>query len=215
MNTHIYNKIYQKLQDISPILETKQKSLFIIGQAKSATTSLQKTCCKILDFRNGGEHLNNRLIRRNFPDLNITNFKLWAPKEQWPLFRAISKIFQYGWVIKDVSQQPFIFHNIEWINSNFNVLYIERPIHEVVFTNRRKKWRWKHLIKMRTLLNKIKFQHKITYEDYIYDHTVILNILHGMYTCCKEYNYIDSKFISKRKEVTSRKIDTHYLGNFE
>jgi len=112
----------------------------------------------------------------------------------------------YGWVIKDVSQQEFVYYNIEWIRKHFHILYIERPINEVIFTNKRKKWRWKHLRSKRKFLDKIKFEHVIKFHDYISDSTVLPKILTNIYGYCNNYDYMNKKFINKRREVLSRTV---------
>ncbi len=202
----ITNETYNCLSDVTKDWGA-QKSLFIISQARSGTTILQKTCCQMLGFRNGTEHLNNRMVHKKFPNLNIPAFKLWAPTTQYSLLKSISSIFKYGWVIKDVSQQEFVYHNIEWIRKHFHILYIERPIDEVVFTNKRRKWRWKHLRGMREVLNKMKFEHTIQFHEYISDRTVLPKILTSLYGYCNDYNYMNEEFVTKRNEVLSRTIE--------
>lgn len=186
------------------------KSLFIVSQARSGSTSLQKVCCQMLKFKDGHEHLNKRHLESFFPELYSLKFPdgfpYWASVEYWPVMKNVSLQFIDNWVIRDVCQQTFVVNNLSWIKEHFNVLYLERPIDEVIFTNQRKGWGWQHLRAMREVLNRVNWEHRIDFHEYIHDPTVLPKILESMYGYCHAYNYIDEQFITKRTEVLSRRL---------
>jgi len=180
------------------------KSLFIVSVPRSASTTLEKTCAtglRSLGFAGKGEVLNaGHVCKLRVPQ--------YAKKEEHfkKLRKRCSKFVELR-IIRDVIQTHFIVQNFEWLKDRFNMIFLLRPVDEIMVSRKRLGWKMpkKAVIRYQNMLKDIPEQESykhLDYYDFIQNNpNKLIKILQNWYPDCHSFNYMTSAFINKRNST--------------
>lgn len=176
------------------------KSLFIISVPRSASTALEKACAKGLSLEKCGEILN----RGHYP----VKAPQYAKEKHFEHLKKRCSKYSESRVIRDVIQPHFIVQNIDWLMERFNMIFLLRPVAEIMVSRKRLKWKMprKTVLRYQNMLCGIpdqEFYRHLDYYDFIQDNpNKLVEILQSWYPECPPFNYIDARFRSKRHRTS-------------
>ncbi len=176
------------------------KSLLIISLPKSASTALQASCSLGLrghNFKSTGELLNNGYAG----GLDIPQY---AREKHYGKIKKCLLKHNKNFIIRDVIQTPFIWKNVDFLKEHFNILYIRRPVKEIMLCSKLSGWKTplsrykKHRMKLDEIAED-EVLTRLDYYDYVlYDQDVLVQILRKWYPKTKPFIYIALSFARKR-----------------
>jgi len=197
-----------EMPDLVHYTQVHEKSLLIVGVARSASTLLQSVCSKSLDFTNAYEIFNSVNVKRGF----ASDLPFFAPEKYYLGMWNLLVRYDHHHTVKDVLQPDFILSRFDDIMERFNVLYIRRDVGEVIYCHRRRGWGHPRVRSTYELYDKLFYFPRegtavLSYEDFITDTCVLYEILKKWYPFAKHERYIDDDFVLKREDTRRKLLD--------
>lgn len=189
------------------------KSLAIVALPRSASTLLEEICHQSLvrlGFVASAEIFNKG---HNKKAGKVPHFAK-NQNDKHEILKKIATKYAENHVIRDVVQCRFISDQIEWIQDRFNIIYLQRPIEEVVVCCQLHGWKTKPTswFKYRDILDGIPSSDsfsRLKYYDFVQDNPKKLyKILKNWYPDCGNRAYMIGRFVVKRYSVF-KKIAGH------
>lgn len=204
-----------------------KKSILIVGPPRSMSTLIYNESRQILSKQlkhlnlktwHDGDPLNH--IHTDYPELknqlgNIND-------EDYEKYAAVLDKYKEGYVIKVVSQVYMVGEYLKNNPDNYNVIQIKRTLADVVYALHMKNWYWpirligknpsnkkdcnlvnlcKAVIYMDRKLNHIPNRTLLSYENLLWDNTLLTRKYKKLGYRVKPKNHIDEDFVNKRREV--------------
>lgn len=180
------------------------KSLLIVSVPRSASTALERACVKglgPLKFQNCGEILNaGRNEKLKVPQYAKRDKQFEKLKNQCIEHSKMK-------IIRDVVQPHFITQHIDWLTQLLNIIFLLRPVPEIMVSRKRLGWKMpkKTVRRYQDMLRNIPEQESykyLNYYDFIRDDpNKLVEILQNWYPECPSFNYMDKEFINKRNRT--------------
>ena len=202
------------------------KSLVVLGLPRSMSSLIHRKFGEIVEgikvpdraIWHDGDPWNH--IHTEYPKMKkvFANSKMY----QYRKHEKVMNDYKNGFLVKNVCQPKYAF---EYFNKSkdFNVLVIQRPLADVVYALYARKWFWpinilgldSDLEEHQTLenlceavikiqieyLEKIENRYLLSYNNLLFDSTLLYRKLKSMGYSCKEESHIDSVFENKRKII--------------
>jgi len=213
------------------------KSLLIIGLPRSASGVLQEVCEQSTPLKNLGEilkhdgtYLQQRTFEEKFPLLKEMSTE--TIMEDAELLKGMYSTWKKDHIVVELRRAWLIEQQADWLLANYNVLYIDRDVDDVVTCNQLRGWFSEDWLKSRhgvlqgvanreSIANNDSFQ-VIKFEDFITSQSHIFTILSGWYDKAQKVDYIDDDFKAKCDMVNCRSkigqpryFPLSYLGHRE